>query len=142
MERIDYIDHPATVARIDAAAGMVYLHIDREDECGTCPAAALCKVSGNAETIALHDPDPRRFAIGQKVTVRGSERLHRRAVMLATVIPCLLLIGVMTGVYLASGSQGWACISGLGAMTVFFVILYMLRYRMRSEFNFVIRARS
>lgn len=134
---VEYIDHTAVVKAVDPASGTLSLEISEETECEGCAASALCMQSGGKrETLTLAVKNPERFRAGEEVTLRGTERLHRKAIMIATVIPCVALIAVMVLVYLLTGSESMAALCGLGAMVCFFFLLYLMRNRMAHEFSF------
>lgn len=141
----EYIDHKGTVLAIDrhpvAGSLTASVRIDDSNECGGCPAARLCGVTGG-DTPTLNVVVPKREAtrlrVGDRVTVRGTERMHHRAIMLATVLPCLTLVAVMVGVYLVTGSQLLAALCGLGAMVIFFCLLFAARNKVAHEFSFTV----
>ena len=109
-EDIDCIDHHGIVTAVDAAAGTVTVIINEEDECDCCPAAKLC-------------------------TIKDKTADRITAILLATVIPCVVLVAVMVGVYLITFNQLAAALCGLGTMIAFFIILYLCRNHVAHEFN-------
>lgn len=131
------IIHTGTVTAVDSRRREVTVRLDSEEGCDACPAARLCGASGSeGRQVRVEVRDPSAWPVGSSVRVGGTETMHRRAIMLATVIPCLALIAVMTAVYLLTGSQSTAAVSGLGAMCVFFLLLYLARNSIRHEFRF------
>lgn len=141
-ETIEYIEHSGVVKSINAHNGTVVVSLEDNENCSECPAAALCNISAsttNNVSVAVNNPDS--FKIGDRVVLEGSERLHRKAIMLATVIPSIILIAVMTGVFIMTGSQLTACISGLGSMIFFFLVLWLMRNQLQHEFVFEIVAK-
>lgn len=133
-EDIDCIDHHGIVTAVDAAAGTVTVIINEEDECDCCPAAKLCTIKDKtADRITVASDRAGDFKKGEEVTLRASERMHRKAILLATVIPCVVLVAVMVGVYLITFNQLAAALCGLGTMIAFFIILY--RNHVAHEFN-------
>lgn len=136
-EEIEYIEHDGRVISVDVANKKLTVSITDEAECGACPAGKLCNnFSPDKNVVDIHVPNPEEYTKGDFVTIRGAERLHRKAIMLVTVIPSLALIAAMIGVYLLTWSQLAACLSGLGAMIFFFIILYLMRHKLAHEFNF------
>ena len=138
-EYIDSISHEGMVVRADLRIGTVKVKLsDDEEECGSCPAASLCTISGKKgkDVIEIACAHPERFHTGERVRVVGTERMHRKAIILATVIPCAVMLGVMICVYLLTASQLAAALGGLGATAFFFVLLYLMRDRVRHEFTF------
>lgn len=138
-EEIEYIEHDAIVSRVIADRNLVEVKITDADECGGCPAAALCGGNAHGENrVEISTSDAARYKPGDKVVIRGTERLHRQAIMLATVIPCVLLMAVMIIVFLITLNQLAACLAGLGTMVAFFLLLWFLRHKIRHEFTFTI----
>lgn len=138
-ELIDHIDHQAIVVATDPQHGSVTVRVDDSGECGSCPAAALCGANGNSSnTVEIMTREAASLKKGDIVTVRGTERMHRKAVMYATVLPCIALVAVMVAVFLLTGNQVLAALCGLGAMIIFFFILWAARNRVAHEFCFEI----
>lgn len=138
-DEIEYIDHDGRITAVNPGKGTVTVTLTEDADCGGCPAGKLCSnftPDKNVVEVAVRDTS--RFRVGEFVAVRGSERLHRKAIMLVTVIPSVALIAVMIGVYLLTGSQLAACLSAIGAMLVFFWGLYLMRHRLAHEFVFEI----
>lgn len=136
---IEYIDHNGRITAINPGKGTVTVSLIEEADCGECPAGKLCNnFSPDKNVLEIPVANPGDYRIGEFVGVRGSERLHRKAIVLVTVIPSLALIAVMIGIYLLTGSQLAACLSAIGAMIVFFSGLYLARHRLAHEFVFEI----
>lgn len=131
------IIHTGTVTAVDPRRREVTVRLSTEEGCGSCPAARLCSASGSeGREVSVEVHDTSTLPVGTTVRVCGTEAMHRRAIMLATVIPCLALMAVMVTVYLLTGSQSAAGLSGLGAMMVFFLLLYLARNSIEHEFRF------
>lgn len=138
-EEIEYIEHDGRVTAVNPGKGTVTVTLTEEADCGGCPAGKLCSnFTPDKNVVEVPVADTSTFRTGDFVTVRGSERLHRKAIILVTVIPSLALIAVMIGIYLLTGSQLAACVSAIGAMIVFFFGLYLMRRRLAHEFVFEI----
>lgn len=138
-QEIEYIDHKGRITALDPEKRTVTVTLLEEADCGGCPAGKLCSnFSPDKNVVTVPVVDTSAYTVGDFVAVRGTERLHRKAIMLATVIPSLALIIVMIGIYLLTGSQLAACLSALGAMVVFFGGLYLMRNKLAHEFVFEI----
>ena len=135
---VDHIDDEGTVMRINIPEGTLKVKLEHGDDCGTCPAARLCNIAGGgkSDTMELPVRHPERFHVGERVTLRGTEQMHRKAIMLCTVLPCIVLIAVMVAVYLLTFDQLAAALAGAGATVFFFIILYAMRNRIAHEFVF------
>lgn len=140
---LEYIDHSAVVVSVDNDKNQVVVTVSDNEDCHSCPAAKLCgivdKDGKKSQQFTVTTPNASEFKKGEKVILRGTEQMHHRAIMLATVIPCIILLCVMFGVYFLTGSQSTAAFSGIGAMAFFFVLLYALRNRLQHEFVFKIK---
>lgn len=138
-ETLEHINHSAIVESTDPSKNLVKVRINDSGECGDCPAAKLCEASGHASNmISITTPHSSGFRKGDIVTIRGTEQMHRKAIMYATVFPCIALVAVMVGVYLLTFNQLAAAISGLGVTILFFVLLWSARNRIAHEFSFSI----
>lgn len=136
LPEVEYVAHRGIITGIDKDRHTLRVALSDADDCGGCPAAKICGAASGKNTIEVNVTDTSRYHIGDRITVKGTERIHRKAIMLATVIPSLILIVIMTGVYMATGNQLTACLSAIGAMIIFFYILYRLRNKLRHEFRF------
>ena len=138
-EITEYIEHKAIVKKVDIASGIVTVRIDDSEECGDCPASNLCGSKGETSNLVeIKTPSASRYQEDDIVTVRGTEQMHHKAIMLATVIPCILLVATMVGIYLLTANQLAAALSGLGVMILFFIIICLLRNKIAHEFTFTI----
>lgn len=135
-----YIEHHGVISKVDRNEGLITVDITDTGDCHACAAAKLCGKARTKShnTLTIDVENAGQFLPGDKVTLRGSERLHRRAILLATVVPSILLVASMLAVYLMSGSQFIACISALVAMVVFFVVLWVFRDKIDREFTFTV----
>lgn len=140
MEANEPIDHIAVVTALPSP-GSAEVILSDSGQCDSCVAAKFCRpVSGGSEKTRLTVSVPEGLGLkkGEQVVVRGSEAIHRRAIMLATVIPCLALIVVMTIFFLLTLNSGLAALAGLGSMVMFFLLLFLFRDRLAREFRFEI----
>lgn len=138
-ETLEHIDHSAIVESVDPGKNTVIVRINDTGECGDCPAARLCAANGEpSNRISIVTPHASGYRKGDIVTVRGTEQMHRKAVMYATVLPCIALVAVMVFVFLITFDQLAAALSGIGATILFFILLWGFRNRIAHEFSFTI----
>lgn len=134
---IEYIEHEALVTEVDLNNNFITVRIDDPEECGECPAAKLCQSKGQpSNVVKIYVPDAQKYHKDDLITVRGTERMHRKAIMYATVFPCIILVASMVGIYLLTGNQLAAALSGIGIMLLFFFILWLSREKIAHEFIF------
>lgn len=129
------VKHRGRVENIDDKR--VWVSISSGGDCGGCPAAKLCHTTGGStNTIEIDVPNPHQYNIGDTVTVEGSERLHRKAIRLVTLYPTLAIIASMVGVFVVTGSETAAAVTGIAVMLIFFIALFLCRNRLAREFVF------
>lgn len=139
---IESITHDGTIISSSPKDGLVTVKIDDEAECNSCAAAKLCrKISDKNHTIDIHTNHASKYQPGDKVSIQGTEQMHRKAIMLATVIPCIILIAVMVGTYILTLNQLMSVTCGLASTVFFFVLLYACRNKIAHEFVFTIKPR-
>ncbi len=132
---IDAIIHRGTVSSMTDSQAQVQLADNVS--CGGCPAAKVCG-GVDRKIITVLVPDGMKLHPGDRVEVSGTQRMHHKAIRLATLYPTIALIAVMVGVYLLTGEQGVAALAGVGTMALFFAILWMSRRRLATEFTFTL----
>lgn len=138
-DTIDHIDHRAVVVSVNPNRNIVDVRIDGSGECGSCPAAALCRANGSpSNTISIYTKKASLYRKDDVVTVRGTEQMHRKAIMYATVFPSIAMVAVMVAVYVTTLDQLTSALAGIGVMVLFFILLWAARNKVAHEFSFVI----
>lgn len=139
QDLIEHIEHSGVVTGVDTGSGSVTVSIIDADECPQCPAANLCAAAKGTHSITIKSPDYFKFKPGDKVTLTGTERMHRKAIMIATVIPCIILVAIMVVIYVFTANQVTAALGGIASMLFFFTLLYVCRNKIAHEFQFNIK---
>ena len=138
-ESTDYIRHTGIVTAVNPAANSVTVKIDDAGDCGSCPASKICEATGQTEnTITIVTPHASSYKKGEIVNVRGTEQMHRKAIMYATVLPSILLVAVMVAVYLMTFNQLAAALSGIAVTILCYVAIWACRNKIAHEFSFSI----
>lgn len=138
-DAVEYIEHEAVVMSVNNADNTVRVRINDGDECGSCPASALCRANGsptNDITVAVSHPS--EYKVDDIVTIRGTEQLHRKAIRLAVILPSVAMVALMVLVYVLTASQLAAALAGIATLIIFYILLYMARNRIAHEFSFEI----
>ncbi len=119
--------------------GCIKVRIVQSSACASCKVASRCNASESKEKIVeVYDEDTNMFSIGDNVTVTASQGMGFLAVLLSSVIPLFLLIAVLASVLAATSSEAWAALASLGALAPYYLILYMLKDKIRSRLSFKI----
>ena len=135
MSQTEEIKHKGRIVAVDPKRGRVRAIIEGSSDCVSCPAHKLCNHGQKNENIVdVHTSEA--FLVGDLVEIVGTEIMHRKAIMLAIVLPCIIMVASMVGIYLLTLNETIAAIAGLILMILFFVALYAMRNKIEKEFVF------
>jgi len=133
----EHVSHPGVVVGI----GELDLEIEilSASSCGSCNIKSACGMSEMKEKrIIVPRPRDKEFIVGQPVSIVMSAKQGNKAALLAYFIPTLIII-VLT-VVLSNMMKEWlAAFVGIGALAVYYVILYFFRDKLRDKFTYEIR---
>ena len=76
------------------------------------------------------------YKVGQQVTVSTSGQVAAKALLWAFGVPFVLLMVVLVLVLLLTGNEGWAALGALVALVPYYIILWLLRDKMREQLAF------
>lgn len=134
------ITHPGTVLEITPSQMLV--RIEARSACASCHASALCGLSDSEEKIISVPATVRdNYLPGEEVDVVMKASMGHKAVWLAYCIPLLVLLVVMFTALKAGASELAAACMGIGGAAVYYSVIWLLRDRLRTEYNFIIRKR-
>ena len=135
MSQTEEIKHNGRIIAVDPMRGRVRAIIEGSSDCASCPAHKLCNHGQKNENI-VEIQTTETFSIGDLVEIIGTEIMHRKAIMLAVVLPCIIMVASIVGVYLLTFNETIAAIAGVVLMIAFFVALYAMRNKIEKEFVF------
>ena len=133
----EHVSHPGVVVGINEQD--LEIEILSASSCGSCNIKSACGMSEMKEKrITVPRPQDKEFIVGQPVSIIMSAKQGNKAALLAYFIPTLIII-VLT-VILSNLMKEWlAALVGIGALAVYYVILYFFRDRLRDKFTYEIR---
>ena len=133
----EHVSHPGVVVGINEQD--LEIEILSASSCGSCNIKSACGMSEMKEKrITVPRPQDKEFIVGQPVSIIMSAKQGNKAALLAYFIPTLIII-VLT-VILSNLMKEWlAALVGIGAIAVYYVILYFFRDRLRDKFTYEIR---
>ncbi|MBO4447669.1 MAG: SoxR reducing system RseC family protein [Bacteroidales bacterium] len=137
VEKSD-ISHKGRIVEITPEFTTV--EIVSEAACAGCHAAGFCGLSGSA-TKAVRVPTvsyPLR-QLGQEVELVIRKSMGYKAVWLAYVFPLIVLLAVLLGLVALGAGQLEAGLSALGAVAVYYLLLWIFRDRLSNEYSFHIK---
>ena len=131
----DKISHSGVVDSIEGDC--VKVRIVQTSACAACKVASHCHASESKEKMVdVFCCDTEKYATGQEVTVWASREVANRALLLGFGIPLLLLIGVLLAVLRWTGEEGMAALASVGALAPYYIVLWLLRERIRQKVSF------
>ena len=131
------IGHDGVVSEVTASGYKV--SIVSKSACAGCHAKGLCSAADMADKIIdVKSSGPEVFKVGDKVTVNMEESMGMRAVWLVYAIPAVILVTFLLYLQRLGASELTTGLSVLGAIAVYFVMLYLFRKKIGRHFNFTI----
>lgn len=107
--------------------------------CSQCHAAGLCGMADIAEKAVEVPTDPYAgYGVGDEVNVVLKASMGMKAVWLAYFIPLLILLAVILGLIGLGMSEVPAALAGIGAIAVYYFLLWLFRDKLRNEYIFTI----
>ena len=134
----EVIEHSGAVERTEA--GKVFVRIVSHSACGSCSARQACGLAEAQEKIVeVATPDAAQFAPGEAVTVGVHRRIGMLSVALAYGGALVVLLAVLlTTVGLAGWSEGRGALASLGAVALYYMVLWLFRRRIEHTIQFTI----
>ena len=134
------IIHPGKILEITPT--QILVGIEAQSACSSCHASALCGLSESEQKIisvpaSLKD----NYGTGEEVDVVLKASMGHKAVWLAYCIPLVVLITVMFTALKTGASELAAAGLGICGTAVYYFVIWLLRDRLRTEYNFIIRKR-
>ena len=129
------ITHSGVVDSVED--GCVHVRIVQTSACAACKVASYCNASESKEKmIDVFCDSVAEYKIGQQVTVSTSGQVAAKALLWAFGIPFVLLMVVLVLVLLLTGNEGWAALGALVALVPYYIMLWLLRDKMREQLAF------
>ena len=116
------------------------VQIVSESACAACHAKGLCSLGdAKVKEISLPTRGWDNFAPGDEVSVVLRASMGHKAVWLAYVVPLLVLVAALLGTLAAGGSELLAGLVAIGAVALYYGVIWLLRERLRNEYIFNIK---
>ena len=129
------ICHSGIVERIDD--GCVHVRIVQTSACAACKVAGYCNAAESKEKIIdVYCNSVAAYQVGQQVVVSTSGQVAVKALLWAFGVPFVLLMTVLVLVLLLTANEGLAALSALAALVPYYLVLWLLRNKMREQLAF------
>ena len=130
------ITHSGVIESIED--GCVHVRIVQTSACAACKVAGYCNAAEKKEKVVDVYGPTQAYRVGQQVTVTTSGSVAARALLWAFGVPFLVMMAVLIGVLLLTDSEGLAAVSALLSLLPYYLVLWLLRDRMRRQLAFAI----
>ena len=132
------ISHKGRIVRMTPQVTTVA--IEQHGACGTCHAAGLCGMADVTEKAVDLPTDPYAgYGVGDEVDLVLKASMGMKAVWLAYCIPLVVLLAVILGLIALGVGEIAAGLSGIGAVGVYYFLLWLFRDSLRNEYVFTIK---
>ena len=134
----DQISHPGVVVGISDKD--IEVEILSSSSCGSCGIKSACGMSEMTEKrLTLPKPDDKEFIVGQPVRITMNVSQGNKAALFAYFIPAFLLVAIIVILSNLSVKEWLAALIGIGAIAVYYLVLYFFKEKLKSEFKYEIR---
>ena len=117
------------------------VEIVSESACAACHAKGLCSLGDSTvKQVELPTRGWDNYSVGQEVNVVLRASMGHKAVWLAYVIPLIILVAALLGTLSAGGSELLSGGVAIGAIAFYYLVIWLLRGRLRNEYIFNIKA--
>ena len=117
------------------------VQIVSESACAACHAKGMCSLGdASLKEIELPTRGWDNYQVGDEVSVVLRASMGHKAVWLAYVIPLLVMVAALLGTLAAGGSELLAGGLAIGAVALWYGVVWLLRDRLRNEYIFNIKA--
>lgn len=131
------IKHAGVVDGVEGEC--VRVRILQSSACSACKVAAHCNASETKEKIIdVMDADASHYQKGDQVMVVADTAVGFRASLYGYLLPLVLMVVTLVGVLAASHSEGLAAVSALGILIPYYVLLFLMRNKLRNRLSFTL----
>lgn len=129
------IKHAGVVDGVEGEC--VRVRILQSSACSACKVAAHCNASETKEKIIdVMDADASHYQKGDQVMVVADTAVGFRASLYGYLLPLILMVVTLVGVLAATHSEGLAAVSALGILIPYYVLLFLMRNKLRNRLSF------
>ena len=131
------IKHAGVVDGVEGEC--VRVRILQSSACSACKVAAHCNASETKEKIIdVMDADASHYQKGDQVMVVADTAVGFRASLYGYLLPLILMVVTLVGVLAVTHSEGLAALSALGILIPYYVLLFLMRNKLRNRLSFTL----
>ncbi len=115
----------------------ISVRIEQVSACAACKAAGHCNASDRKEKlIEVYCARPSDYRVGESVVITADEHVGHRAVVWGFGLPLLILLASIFGLKVLTRSDGMAALIGILSLIPYYILLYLLRRKIRDQLAF------
>lgn len=137
MEKKKSVDHKGTI--IEITEGNIKVEIVNKSMCAACHAKGFCTTGDTKDKVVdvayLNNGE---YSVGDSVVVTMKRSMGFKAVWISYVIPLLILLIFLLTLHSMGFSELVAGVSSVLALGVYYLVVYLLRDRISTDFVFTI----
>ena len=119
----------------------IHVRIVQTSACAACKVAGYCNAAESKEKIIdVCCDNAAAYRVGQHVVVSTSGQVAFKALLWGFGVPFLVLVAVLVVVLQLTANEGLAAVSSLCALIPYYIILWLLRDKMRQQLAFQIES--
>lgn len=127
------ISHDGIVVKVEGR--QVTVRFVQSSACSGCHAKNLCVSSDSKERTIVADSYGVPYSVGEQVTISISDRLAGKAMFFAFGLPIILVLAALFPLVSWLG-EGYACLSLLVLLAIYYLVFYLNRDRLDTEVAF------
>ena len=117
------------------------VQIVSQSACSECHAAGLCGLSEYTDKAVEVPTSPSAtYGVGDEVQVVLKASMGFKAVWIAYFLPLVVLLAITLGLIALGVPEVVSGLAGLGAVALYYLIVWLRRDRLRNEYVFTIQA--
>ena len=132
------VKHCGEVIRIEGHS--VFVRMTVNSACSACHAKGVCGASEQTDKIVeVETAEASSFVVGDSVEVALMQRdMGSKSVILAYVVPFFVLTLLLVGTIAVGASEGVAVVAALGGVAAYYLLLHLLRDKVKDTIKFII----
>ena len=118
----------------------VTVAVESTEACGSCSSKSACSLGVESKTrnILINTPEAAEYSVGQVVRVSAKAQMGLLAVALCYAAPAVVIVAALA-IFIACGvAEGVAALASLGAVAVYFAVLWLFRDKLAQKISFSI----
>lgn len=137
MEKKKSVDHKGTI--IEITEGNIKVEIINKSMCAACHAKGFCTTGDTKDkVIDVAYFNNGEYSVGDSVVVTMKRSMGFKAVWISYVIPLLILLIFLLTLHSLGFGELLAGLSSVLALGVYYLVVYLLRDRISTDFVFTI----